>query len=280
MGQTDAVFERHGLSAWRGPISSMAQAHRHSEIELNFVSRGEIQYLFGGQTVRLGPRRLMLFWGAFPHRLTGCADGSILTWLTLPLARFLAFGLPEALVQSVLHGVPILEPGLEGDTGMDDEAHLLRWLRDTQDLTGERQRILELELEARLRRLALGALRPTAKPQQATPERDGSRAAQLAEFISTHYLEPIRLQDIAHAVGLNTNYASELFRNTFSMTILEFLTQHRLAHAQRLLATSDASVLEITFDSGFGSSSRFHTAFVRVCGVSPSAYRNNVRRNL
>jgi transcriptional regulator GlxA family with amidase domain len=32
---------------------------------------------------------------------------------------------------------------------------------------------------------------------------------------------------------------------------------------QDSVTTSDTSVLEITFESGFGSSSRFHAAFVR-----------------
>jgi AraC-like DNA-binding protein len=272
----EVPLERLGLTAWRGAVSSMAEPHRHNEIELNYVSRGEIAYLFGGRSARLGPGRLMLFWGAFPHRLTERAPGTILTWLTLPLSTFIGFGLPEGLTQPLLHGAPMLEP----EPDAHDETHLARWLEDAHEPNLERRRILELELEARLRRLALRLEgRPTSGAFQ-TPERDGSRASQLAEFIAVHYLEPIQLRDIARAVGLNANYASGLFRATFSMTPLEFLTQYRLAHAQRLLATTDASVLEVAFASGFGSSSRFQAAFGRACGVSPSAYRRQARRSV
>ncbi|CAA9276906.1 MAG: hypothetical protein AVDCRST_MAG93-2941, partial [uncultured Chloroflexia bacterium] len=45
------------------------------------------------------------------------------------------------------------------------------------------------------------------------------------------------------------------------------------AHAQRLLVTGDASVLDIAFDSGFESTSRFYAAFKQACGCSPGAYR-------
>jgi AraC family transcriptional regulator, melibiose operon regulatory protein len=270
----EILLEQLGLTAWRGTVSSMAEPHRHNEIELNFVSHGEIAYLFGGRTVRLGPGQLMLFWGAFPHRLTERAPGTILTWLTLPLSVFIGFGLPEALMQPLLHGAPICEP----EPDANDETHFARWLEDARDVDPERRRIFELELEARLRRLALRLEVQAVPVALQTPERDGSRAAQLAEFIAAHYLDPIRLEDIARAAGLNANYASGLFRETFSMTMLEFLTQHRLAHAQRLLTTTDACVLEVAFASGFGSSSRFQAAFGRACGMSPSTYRRQVRR--
>jgi transcriptional regulator GlxA family with amidase domain len=48
---------------------------------------------------------------------------------------------------------------------------------------------------------------------------------------------------------------------------------------QDSVATSDASVLEITFESGFGSSSRFHAAFVRAGFHHPRTARS-VRRGL
>ncbi|MER3484247.1 MAG: hypothetical protein C4332_14975 [Meiothermus sp.] len=53
------------------------------------------------------------------------------------------------------------------------------------------------------------------------------------------------------------------------MMVLEYLTQHRLAHAQRLLATTDQPVLEIAFEAGFGSSSRFYAVFEEKVGSHP-----------
>lgn len=47
------------------------------------------------------------------------------------------------------------------------------------------------------------------------------------------------------------------------MSILESLTEHRLFHARRLLATSSLKILDIAQESGFGSLSRFNQAFTR-----------------
>ena len=57
------------------------------------------------------------------------------------------------------------------------------------------------------------------------------------------------------------------------MSLLEYLAQHRVAHAQRLLLTTDASVAAIGLDCGFGSASQFYAVFKRACGVAPGAYR-------
>jgi AraC-like DNA-binding protein len=82
---------------------------------------------------------------------------------------------------------------------------------------------------------------------------------------------------IGREVGLHPNYAMSLFRRTFGATLLEYLTQLRISHAQRLLATTDDKVLDVALSSGFGSLSRFNDAFVRRCGLSPSAYRRQLR---
>lgn len=65
-----------------------------------------------------------------------------------------------------------------------------------------------------------------------------------------------------------------LFKRAFGMSLGEFLTRTRLYHAQRLLATTNRKMLDIAFSCGFGSPSRFHTAFKAYCGHSPASYRN------
>jgi transcriptional regulator GlxA family with amidase domain len=55
--------------------------------------------------------------------------------------------------------------------------------------------------------------------------------------------------------------------------ILDYLTQYRVAHAQRLLVTTDLPVLEIALACGFNSLSRFYAAFKKICGRSPRTYR-------
>ena len=95
----------------------------------------------------------------------------------------------------------------------------------------------------------------------------------MAAHIALHYTEKLRVEDIAKAAGLNPNYAMNLFSRTCGMSLLDYVIQHRLFHSRRLLATTDAKVIEIALESGFGSLSRFYEAFQRAYGRSPQAYR-------
>jgi hypothetical protein len=64
-----------------------------------------------------------------------------------------------------------------------------------------------------------------------------------------------------------------VFKSVFGMSIVEYITRHRVSHAQRLLVLTEAGVLDIALEAGFGSASQFYTAFERLCGQTPSEYR-------
>jgi AraC family transcriptional regulator, melibiose operon regulatory protein len=261
-------LEVFGLRVWHGAVMRMHAPHQHTEIELNLVETGGITYRFGARDLRLAAGEWMLFWGALPHHLTDTDPDTTLIWVTLPLSSFLRFGLPEAFSRRILHG----HPGVA--RGASDLELFQRWTQDWLEPHGDTSRILELELEARLRRLARD-LEWLAPPNRS--EFNPDRAARLAGFIAEHHLEPLTMERVARAAGLHPHYAADLFKRSFGMTMLEYLTQHRVAHAQRLLATTDRSVLDIALESGFGSSSRFYVVFERATGRAPLEYRRAVR---
>jgi len=73
------------------------------------------------------------------------------------------------------------------------------------------------------------------------------------------------------------DYAATLFKKTFGTTLNRFLVDHRIQHAQRMLVTSDENILQIAFDSGFNSLSRFNAAFKDLCGATPRGFRKTHR---
>jgi AraC family transcriptional regulator, melibiose operon regulatory protein len=260
--------DEFGWRVWEGQPQAMHAPHQHSEIEINLLLSGMAEYLFGGHTATLEAGGWIIFWGALPHRLIKVEPRTRFLWLTLPLSDFLRFGLLPSLTE------PVLEGQLVRVQGKDDLKLFCQWLLDWQG-GEETQEILKLELEARLRRLAL-SLR--AQPKRNKTSKHTHKAVQMAQFIVKHYSESLNIPEVAASVGLNPNYASSLFKQTFGMTVLQYLTQHRLAHAQRLLATTDMPILSIAFEAGFGSSSRFYATFEAATGQSPMDFRRGVQR--
>lgn len=263
-------FSAFGLAGYHGPPQPMARYHRHHEIELNLVECGALSYLFGAATAPLPAGQLAVFWGVLPHRVAHVEPGTLFHWLTIPLGQFLSWRLPPELTRQVLAGLPVYDQDTSR-AGLD-QALLGQWQRDLRAATPERHTIVQLEVEARLRRLALGVAAACAKPPPLAA--GGERKIELiARLIAERYAEPLRVRDLAAAAGLHPHYAMQLFRKTFGMSLLEYLAQHRVAHAQRLLITTDAPVAAIGLDCGFGSASQFYAIFKRTCGHAPGAYR-------
>src|SRR5882762_5957070 len=71
------------------------------------------------------------------------------------------------------------------------------------------------------------------------------------------------VHDLAFTFHLSPSYLQRLFKNQTGISIGEFLTEHRLQRAARLLRSSLMSVKEIAHVVGYGHSSSFIRAFER-----------------
>ncbi len=259
---------------WRP--TPMPRPDRHNEIEINLLRSGSVTYMLGGRKVQIPAQRLSVFWAAIPHQIISFEDTTDYFVVTLPLAWFLQCKLPAQLVKSLLHGEVIAES--TDSRGNADIQLLGRWEQDFREAGEDLRKAVLLELQARLLRLALSApptevSRQARRGHRAISETGLSKVEQMAGYIAEHYTQPLTVEEIGASVDLHPNYAMSLFKKTFGVTLVSYVTQHRVSHAQRLLATTDAKILEIALASGFISTSRFNAAFAAECGCSPREYR-------
>lgn len=261
-----------GFHSRRIEPREQAAFHSHNEIELLLVERGGIEQLTGGRVVSFSPGRLAVFWGAIPHHAVRIAPGTVLHRLTVPLAWFLGWQLPAPFNQALFAGTTLIEP--DERRGPAELAQFLRWHEDLEEGSAGRRKLVLLECEARLRRLHLAI--PSGAPAEVVPAPalpGLERVERISRFVALHYQEPLRLADIGRDAGLNAEYAGVLFRKVCGVSLVDFITGYRVSHAQRLLATTDAKIVEIAYEAGFGAPSRFYSAFKKACGRTPRAYR-------
>jgi len=266
------------LGSNRVGVRRSSTFHRHNEIEIVLVEKGEIGHLMAGRLVWIHTGRLAVFWGAVPHTPLKVAPGTIFNWLTIPLTWVLEWHLPRAFTEALLSGETITEP--DNREGAVDLARFARWHGDLQDGSPERKKIVLLECEARLRRLLLTAsVSPGQRDQTGEATRLVSTSVdRMTRFVASHYTEPIRISDIAAEVGLHPNYAALLFRKTCGISLSDYIKEHRFYHAQRLLATTNEKILSIALSAGFGSASRFYSSFNKACSRTPRSYRRSMGR--
>lgn len=269
-------FSPYGFSCVRWTPTAMPRCDRHNEIELNLLEGGRLVYLMGGRKVTVSAGRLTVFWAGVSHQIVDFERVTEYFVLTIPLAWFLQWRLPDQFTQPILRGEIVVDPD-EGQLGSDRD-RLERWSEDLRTGSEERCHVSLLEVEARLRRLALslsldGTKRARRKSPAVLDQRHLSRAEHMACFIAQNYTQPLSARAIGQHVGLHPNYAMALFQQTFGTTLIAYVTQHRLAHAQRLLVTTKDAIVNIAFSSGFGSLSRFNEAFRQSFGCTPREYR-------
>ena len=132
--------------------------------------------------------------------------------------------------------------------------------------------------EARALLLRLSRLRGTVGTagtagDESLPHGTDRHAAAIAAHISTHFRQSLQLADIARAVHLHPSRAGALFRQHTGVSIGQYLAQCRVAEAQRLLISGDATTSDIATRAGFGSTSSFYATFRSHCHLAPDAYR-------
>jgi AraC family transcriptional regulator, melibiose operon regulatory protein len=252
----------------------MGAPHQHDDLEINLVAEGgTMLYLFGGVPLEVGPGSVAAFWAAVPHQLAANSATRV-HWVYVPFATFLGWGLPGSLVGRLLSGTPLVSaPSAALAT---DPANFAQWAADFASDQPERHQIAMLEVEARIRRLALTQL---GEPAHRYTGDDPAlrRVLGMVRHIAAHFREPLTVADIADAVQLHPNYAMAQFRKVVSTTLVDYLTQFRLAEARRLLVTTDLPINDVAAAAGFGSVSRFYTAFTPVCGMPPATFRREHR---
>lgn len=91
-------------------------------------------------------------------------------------------------------------------------------------------------------------------------------------YMEEHLAEPVTLDDLAHAAGLNAKYLCRLFKSATLSTPMEYLNRCRIDHACQLLLTTDETVTQIAFRCGFNDTSYFIRLFKRYKNQTPSAY--------
>jgi len=272
-------FEPYGFTCQLWTPVPMKRPDRHNEIELNLLRRGSLTYLMGGNSVTIPAGRLAVFWAAIPHQIIASKDNAEYFVATIPLVWCLQCKFPAIFVDTIMHARVVLDPDPKKRRG--DEEMFDQWVHDLEKPDAERQRVVFLEIKARLLRFALAVSTKLAAgggwpPAQSAIEAGGlSRVEQMACFVAKNYTERLTAEQISAAVGLHPNYAMSVFKKAMGMTLIDCVTQHRVSHAQRLLATTDMKIIDVGLSSGFFSLSRFYEAFHKWCGCSPKDYRRN-----
>ena len=91
--------------------------------------------------------------------------------------------------------------------------------------------------------------------------------------------DDLTLDEMAESAGLSPGYFSQVFRKSTGETPHQFLLRHRIERAKEMLRVGDGRVLDVAVACGFKTQQHFARVFRKMCGASPTEYRQESLRH-
>ena len=87
------------------------------------------------------------------------------------------------------------------------------------------------------------------------------------------------LDYFARRMAANRNFLARAFKHVLGKGLYAWLREQRMAEASKLLAATDLSIQEISFNVGYEDAGNFSTSFKQLYGVSPRSYRKLMKKS-
>lgn len=223
-------------------------AHFHSNIEILFVRKGEVDMTVRGETARLSAGDLAIAVSYEPH-------------------GFVSIG--ETVVQVFLFP----SDALPDFTHLTEEYTLtssfLRQCRRTAELVSLMDRLREFvdrEVSLTARGYAYALLGILQEELGLCRKKEGSQSdllvRQLLLYIEEHFREPISLAHLARELGYHKDYLSKVFNARIGCGFLYYVNFLRARYARHLIVSGEQDLYRISFASGFQCMKSFRRAFL------------------
>jgi transcriptional regulator GlxA family with amidase domain len=103
------------------------------------------------------------------------------------------------------------------------------------------------------------------------------RFAQVLNWVNGHLADNHSIDALAARAAMSRRNFTRHFRDATGTSFKQWLLNQRVAHAQRLLETSDVSIEVVAQEAGFGSALSLRQHFRTALRTSPSVYRRQFR---
>ena len=107
-----------------------------------------------------------------------------------------------------------------------------------------------------------------------------SSIAEVVDFITEHFAEEISLSKAADMAAMSQTAFARNFQKFTGSKFSEFVTRVRIGQACSMLQATDLRVATICHEVGYNNLANFNRHFLKIKQMTPSNYRDFVRREL
>ena len=250
--------------------------HFHNYMELGYCYYGAGDVVLGDDTYRFSGQQFTVIPSNFPHT-TNSDPGNISRW------------------EYLFVDVEVVLDGIFPDNALRKERALQRlyekpWFLEEAEYPKEAAKIKEIlnimrkgdefyleEAKALLGCLLLEITRLNYTNKETRADAEQGRitciVSRAMDYISDHYMEPIRVEQLAKYSHLSETHFRRVFTEYMHMGPLEYINTVRIRTACEHLKKTEEPVADIAHKCGFTTNSTFNRNFKQMMGVTPVEWR-------
>ena len=100
------------------------------------------------------------------------------------------------------------------------------------------------------------------------------------EFIEKNYQEKMTIEQLCELVSLSRRNFERRFKKATANTVVEYIQRVKIEAAKKDLETGRKNVNEVMYDAGYSDTKAFRSAFKKITGLLPIAYRNKYNKKV
>ncbi|RAP20655.1 hypothetical protein C2W64_03906 [Brevibacillus laterosporus] len=104
--------------------------------------------------------------------------------------------------------------------------------------------------------------------------------AKAKTYMETHYNKSLSLEDMAKIAEISPKYFGELFKKTYGISAIDYLTQVRMNQAKQFMSRSQIRLKDVAHQVGYNDEFYFSRKFKQEVGVSPTAYMKRCQKKV
>ena len=257
--------------------------HYHPEFEITYVHHGQGTRLVGNNVSNFEVGDMVLLGSNLPHTWISDDDfnkrGKDMEVIVLQFPQQLFS--TDFLSMSEMHNINYLLSNADRGITFSDEvkkkaAKILHNIAQTSGFESYHQLLALLNLlgsDAHVSFVATQGFIPTLN------DRTEERILKVCTYIHEHFVQPIKLDEVAELIFMNSTSFCRFFKRMTGQTFMEYVNDLRIGKACNLLISQEKqSISEIAHLAGFNSLALFNRIFLKKKKMTPTQFRKQFER--
>ncbi len=253
--------------------------HGHDFLEFSYVKSGKIEHNIDGNTSIVNAGEYFIVDYGTMHEYKSISDKPLVIINILFYPEFIDRVLTgyrsfKDVVNSYLirFSYKTLKFSPTGKTFTDKDGKILKIVSELTEEYNEKKYGYIEYIRCLVVEMLILTMRKIGKNNKQSGKSDV--VIEITEYIKNHYMNKIRLSDIAKRYNYSLSHISRKFSQEMGMSFAEYLQRTRIEQSCHMLENSDKKINEIASLCGYDNIKFFNKVFKSTLKITPREFKN------